>query len=170
MALHPTRTTLPTAAHLRRLLVRPVVMPVALIALLVALLPIGTGLRAIATGAPALAAGDPATTYGAYLDAWRAGDLDRAWSLLTPSAQHLVGRPAFDASWRRPLGSGPFVAWAEGATRIDGDRATVRVAIARSERTFPWPSRTVDHRTIAFQQTGGVWLIASPDLGPDRWY
>ena len=169
MALHPR--SLHRALESRRRLVpgRRVVRPVAAICAL-ALLIAGVATATTApAGTDALADDAPAAAVGAYLDAWRSGDLDRAWSSLGPAAQSTIGRDRFDEEWRWRTDGRPFVAWRYTATTGDTERATVTVAVAWGNGGFPRDGRVTGIVRVTLDAVDGTWRIATPILGPERW-
>lgn len=107
----------------------------------------------------------PAGVVQAYVEAVRVGDRDRAYDLLSRSAQIDVRRDTYRERFPSPSGSG------DTSTRIviepvseTGDDAEVKVTISRfATRSDPFSSGTY-HRdvTVRLVREDGAWRINQP--------
>lgn len=124
----------------------------AVVVVILVLLGVVAGVVSATREAPQLPAGTPEATVQDYVTKVYAGDLDGAAALLDPAGSCTVTdlEAAYtDGSMRVVLVD----------SRVDGDRATVRVALVRSSST-PFADGYRQEESFRLERAGDGWAIS----------
>jgi hypothetical protein len=125
----------------------------------------------VGTRAPAPPAADPATPLGvvqAYVDAVRAGEVDRAYALLSRAAQGGVSLEEYRRRFARAYGpSSAEQRILIEPLRVGPETAEARVTVSRFTASREPFSTSASHQDVAVHlvREDGAWRITQP-IGP----